>query len=609
MNRPIPRIPRIDAVANRHVGKLPVFAFPTIRAPRLDRRTRSLSPGRVGKATRVLSAWALLILLMPFAINVSAQVGYVHAMSGTAFIEQTLERTALNIGDTFPAGTSFATGAGGRLILKFADGQVLVLGPESVLRVDGYRFDVRNARASGITLGLVNGSMRFVAGTIASQNRKAVRIGAGASSITLLSDKNTDFTVVVDTEAAGGEVGVAVVASGEIAVSTPYGPIRRIAADQAAPWRANRGEPPPPVPLAAASAVIQATVAGLRVAALPPSTPVAVDIAASAVRSKAVIAAAATGPAGYVYSVSGFLWAGRQLDRTLLKAGDSFEAGTVFEVGENGHAVLMFADGQRVLLGQNSTARIESYRFDPGDLPGSGLSIALLTGELRFVGGTIASENPKAAQISAGIWPVSIVGTGGVDFTIVVNSSLPKMFGVAVVTAGEIAVREVTGSISLNTTSPAAYLGAWEAFGTPASLAAGFALMQGVVALQGLTLPTRAPVVVRSAANAARALAVASEIQADAAANPGNVQLAAAARKAALDAAAAAQLASADAQALAAGPLDSALAALPVPAAGLPEDTPTQSVIVPAVGLPPFPGTTFVSTLTPALTICRGSPC
>ena len=228
---------------------------------------------------RVALKALLLVLVASFAIDAWAQAGYVHALSGSATSRiGSAPPVPTKVGNTFEAGTCFATSGNGSVTLKFADGQVLVLAPSTRACIQQYRFDPRNVKASSLAIGLQDGAMRFVGGAIATVNREAVRISAGESMVSILRSGGIDFMVVVNTK--GQEVGLAAVTLGEVSVRTPYGPILRIDANQAVPWRPGT-TPPPPIPIAAAPAVIQAELAALLaipipgleslIAALPPT--------------------------------------------------------------------------------------------------------------------------------------------------------------------------------------------------------------------------------------------------------------------------------------------------------------------------------------------------
>ncbi len=216
-----------------------------------------------------------------------AQAGYVDAVSSTVTMRKTSGGTAaVNVGDVFQAGASFDTGRDGQVVLKFADGQIVVLGPSSVLDVDRYQFDPRNARGSQSAVDLLTGSMRYVTGVIHTNNPDGLKITAGASAVTALNAGYTDFTVVVDTK--DKEVGLAAVTAGEVSVRTPYGTTGRIASGQAAPWQP--GETPRPAGIAAgASGATGQEIASLAATPIPDNAPV--SVAASA-RAAAALAAA-----------------------------------------------------------------------------------------------------------------------------------------------------------------------------------------------------------------------------------------------------------------------------------------------------------------------------
>ncbi|MBE0618971.1 MAG: FecR domain-containing protein [Burkholderiales bacterium] len=182
-------------------------------------------------------------------------------------------------GTTFEAGTTISTGADGRIAVKFADGQLAIVGPGSVLSIGQYQFDPKDAKAGRLAVELLNGAMRIVTGEIHQQNIEGMSISAGASIIDVLNSVGpADFTVVVDTK--NQEVGVARVTVGEISVHTPYGPIEKIGANESSLWGPGK-TPTSPAPLATSLAVVQAAVA-LQLSGLPANTPVNVASAAAA---------------------------------------------------------------------------------------------------------------------------------------------------------------------------------------------------------------------------------------------------------------------------------------------------------------------------------------
>ncbi len=241
------------------------------------------------QAARAFGACCLVLALAALSSAAWAQIGYVHYVSGLVSIQrETGKVEAVKAGDEFDANTAYRTGADAELMLKFADGQVVALGPDSALRVGQYHYDPASRSQNRSTIEIMQGEMRFVAGLIGAANSEGVRVIAGNSVISI-SPGGADFTAGVKPGAQ--EAGYIAVALGEISARTPSGDIGEISAGQYAPWQPGR-TPARPVPLSAAPAAVQASVAALWTALVPASTPVQV---ASAGRTAATVAA--LGPA------------------------------------------------------------------------------------------------------------------------------------------------------------------------------------------------------------------------------------------------------------------------------------------------------------------------
>ena len=220
--------------------------------------------------------------------------GLVNSVSGNAYVRSASgKEIPLKAGDVFTPGSIFRTGPDSNLVLLFADGQNVALGKDSELHIDAYRFDARDAKSNGATLGLTSGMMRFVTGAIHAQNQDALYISAGKVSIDILSKDVTAFVVEADPKAVGvGELAVIV---GEVAIQAPVGPLMIVAADQFTRWRTDAG-PSAPAPLAAAPAVFQAAVAASRAFIAGSNAPV--DIQSAAFQAAlAVLPATGAGPA------------------------------------------------------------------------------------------------------------------------------------------------------------------------------------------------------------------------------------------------------------------------------------------------------------------------
>ncbi len=225
-------------------------------------------------------------------------IGYVHAASGDVSMQKPLSGTARPmIGDVFGSNTAFATGLDGKMTLKFADGQVVVLGLDSKVRIGEYSFDTNKIGLSNSEITLAQGEMRLITGIIGADNRRGLQVNAGETTVSIVKPGGADFTVVVDT--LREEVGAVAVANGDVSLRTPYYPIARVSAGQFAPWQPGRLVPLP-APISAAPAVVQAAVAPLLETPLPRNTPVAVEVTARSVvatsEAKQAQAAASANP-------------------------------------------------------------------------------------------------------------------------------------------------------------------------------------------------------------------------------------------------------------------------------------------------------------------------
>ena len=561
------------------------------------------------RAARAVGACCMLLALAAFSSAAIAQAGYVHEISGLVSIQKVAAKAvAAKVGDQFDADTVLRTGTDGNAVLKLADGEVVALGKDSVLRVGQYSYVPGSPRLSNSTLQLMKGEMRFVTGAIGSTNPEGVRIFAGRSMLGVLSPGGADFTVSVDPGAQ--EVGYIVVALGEVSVATPYGEISKVAAGQYAPWRPGR-IPPLPLPFAAAPAVIQADVAALWTNVLPDNKPVAVAAAARAAGALAAAGTARAGAnaesrlAGYVMEATNTVSIETASgSKTTAAAGTTFEAGAIISTGANGRLSLKFADGQLAVVGPSSILAIREYQFDPNDAKAGKLSVELENGAMRVVTGDIHRQDPERMSITAGASIIDVLGAGTIeDFTVVVDTRDQEV-GVARVTLGEISVHTPYGPIEKFAAGESRIWGPRRTPTSPIPVATSRALVQAAVALQLSGLPDNTPVDVASAARAAAAAAAANSAQAAADANPQNAQLQAEAQAAKDLAILATEAAAAANEAVAAKVIAAALETLPPAAAGL-----ELAQALPAAAV--LPVGAIIPTVTPGGggVTCTGSPC
>jgi hypothetical protein len=92
---------------------------------------------------------------------------------------------------------------------------------------------------------------------------------------------------------------------------------------------------------------------------------------------------------------------GNEPPRTL-QAGRRVPAGAVVTTSGDANAVLSFADGQIIVLGERTTFRIVSYQFDQKNMEQSGVSLNLIEGSARLVMGAIGQHDPRLIRIQVG---------------------------------------------------------------------------------------------------------------------------------------------------------------------------------------------------------------
>jgi hypothetical protein len=85
-----------------------------------------------------------------------------------------------------------------------------------------------------------------------------------------------------------------------------------------------------------------------------------------------------------------------------LQAGNRIPVGAVVITGSDANAVLAFADGQVIVLGERTIFRIVSYEFDQKDMSQSGVFLNLIEGSARLVMGAIGQFDPRLIRIQVG---------------------------------------------------------------------------------------------------------------------------------------------------------------------------------------------------------------
>lgn len=327
---------------------------------------------------------------------------------------------AAKVGDVLGTGSVVRTGPTGEAVLLFPDGQYLTLTSDSVLRIDDYRFDANDLKASRLSLGLASGMMRIVTGSINAANPGAMRITAGDAVIGVRSANLTSFVVESDTK-FGPETGSVAVIVGEVAVVRPDKSTVRVDTEHFTRWQ-PRVFPEEPMPVAAAPAYLQA-------------------MAAAGVAPVVRESTQAMASAGVVNSVSGVVLMrnGAGIE-TPAKVGDVVSVGSIVSTGSDGEVVVLFADGQHLSLSSESALRVDEYRFDTRDSAQNRSSFTLVAGTMQVVTGAIQSASPDVLRISAGDALIGVLGREVTSFVVESEARFSRETGSIAVITGEVFV-------------------------------------------------------------------------------------------------------------------------------------------------------------------------
>jgi hypothetical protein len=135
--------------------------------------------------TLSLSVWTLLAAPLAFATGVFQSVrGEVTAAVGAA------APVSVAANQQVVPGSTVATGPGAQTVIRFDDGQIIVLNENTEFRIAQYSFNKAKPQSDNIVLRLLKGAMRSVSGLIASRNHSAYSLFAPQATIGI---RGTDF--------------------------------------------------------------------------------------------------------------------------------------------------------------------------------------------------------------------------------------------------------------------------------------------------------------------------------------------------------------------------------------------------------------------------------
>lgn len=148
---------------------------------------------------------SLLILAALLAMSsgvVRADAVFERTTGEVRFSSDNVKSAVAADGMQVTSGSTISTGATGRTILRFQDGQAVVLNPNTEFKISNYRFDKANPKQDSATFELLKGAMRSVSGLIGTRNARAYTLHTPVATIGI---RGTDFMVVLtETTKLGG---------------------------------------------------------------------------------------------------------------------------------------------------------------------------------------------------------------------------------------------------------------------------------------------------------------------------------------------------------------------------------------------------------------------
>jgi hypothetical protein len=91
-------------------------------------------------------------------------------------------------------GQTVTTGAGGKAVIKFQDGQIVALQSNSIFKVNSYKFDQAAPEKGESFFSLVQGGLRAITGLIGDRNRAGWKLATPTATIGI---RGTDFLAVI----------------------------------------------------------------------------------------------------------------------------------------------------------------------------------------------------------------------------------------------------------------------------------------------------------------------------------------------------------------------------------------------------------------------------
>jgi hypothetical protein len=165
----------------------------------------------VGFAMRALLALLLCAGAMQASADAAATVLF--SQGSVTAVSQNSSR-ALHKGDSIVAGDTINTGGDGRIQMRFSDGGLVSLRPNSSFAVDKYNQPTAGSEGS-LAFNLIKGGLRTLSGTIGHEDHANYQL---KTSVATLGIRGTEFVVVMD-----GQIMRVHVGHGEVSIYNQFG--------------------------------------------------------------------------------------------------------------------------------------------------------------------------------------------------------------------------------------------------------------------------------------------------------------------------------------------------------------------------------------------------
>lgn len=137
----------------------------------------------------------ILFFIGIFSSSWAFAAAVVESVSGDVRLEAAGASSVLTLNQRIESGATITTGANGRTLLRFDDGQLTALNGNTTFSVGSYRFDAAKPEDGNVAMSLLKGALRMVTGLIGQRNRNGFALATPTATIGI---RGTDFLVAVE---------------------------------------------------------------------------------------------------------------------------------------------------------------------------------------------------------------------------------------------------------------------------------------------------------------------------------------------------------------------------------------------------------------------------